>query len=148
MPTPTGKHINIANATYQPLGTGTLLPIVGAKDATLDLAPQVIKESGDADVYMSIVAAVGQDPTITLSSNTAFQLLTVTPGTWGTLTFDVPDAQNGTAAGGGGYAITMTHAVMEKNSRQFGHRKFAGLSLSFSSYAPDGITSPVSIVAL
>ncbi len=144
----TGKHVNVTDVTFQPGGTGSLLPIVGAKSASLDFNPEIITESGDADTYMSIIAAVGNDPTITVESNGAFQLLTVTPGTKGTLTFKIPDSFSGTAAAGGGYSISMTNAFVGKHTKTFSHRKFAGLGLMFRAYAPDGITSPITITAL
>jgi hypothetical protein len=144
----TGFHVNVTDVNFQPGGTGSLLPIDGAKEATLDYGVQVIKESGDADIYMSIAAAVGQDPTIAISSNRAFQLLTVSGGTAGTLTFKVPDSHSGVTTGQGGYQITVTNAVFEKHTKTFGHRRFAGLAVAFSTYSTDGVTSPISIVAL
>jgi hypothetical protein len=144
----TGFHINVTDVNFQPGGTGSLLPIAGAKELSIDYGTEVIEESGDADIYNSIAAAVGQKPTITVNSNRAFQLLTVAPGAKGTLTFKVPDSHSGTSAGGGGYQFTVTNAVFGKHSKQFGHRRFAGLGLGFSPYAPDGVTNPITIVAL
>lgn len=144
----TGYHINVSDVNFQPGGSGTLLPIAGAKELTIDYGTEVIEESGDADIYNSIAAAVGQKPTISLSSNRAFQLLTVAPGTKGTLTFKAPDSHSGTSASGGGYQVTVTNAVFGKHSKTLGHRRFAGLALGFSPFAPDGLTNPISIVAL
>lgn len=148
MPTPTTKHVNVKTVTFQPGGTGTAIALTGIKDATYDQGIMVIKDSADADLFMSVATAVGYDPGVTLTSNSSFQLLTVVGGTRGTLAFDVPDAYNGVTTGGGGYSVTMTNAIMEKWTQTHGHRKYSGLSLGFTSMAPDGITHPVTITAL
>ncbi len=140
-------HINVKTATFQPGGAGAVTTLAGIKSADYDEGISVLKESADGDLFMSIAAAVGLDPKITLQMIRAFQLFATVGGSWGTLELDIPDAYNGMTAAGGGYTITMTHAILEQRSQQHGHRKFSTQTLAFGSYAPDGVTHPVTIAA-
>lgn len=106
------------------------------------LGGQLAKFKGDTDIYPSIVALVGADPSITLGSGDIGTFAGLVPGTSATWTGTINDAK---AATGGAVVINTATAVFETADVQAAHGAFGGVTASWQLWASDGLTPPLAL---
>ena len=103
--------------------------------------------SADGTRFDTAVFSDSETPTISFSVEHPYRLQGVAATERGTLSFVIPDAQNGITAGGGGYTWTVTDTFLNDLPSDLKHRDWATAEITFGMIASDGITHPVSRVA-
>lgn len=130
----TGAQINWSTVTF------ASAPLKRITTGGFGLGGQLLKFKGDTDIYPSIIAMVGQDPTITFGSADVGTFASLVPGTSGTLSGIMVDAK---AQTGGNVVVTGSNAVFETADAQGAHAAWSGVTASWQLYASDGLTPPL-----
>ncbi len=102
---------------------------------------ELIEFSGDNNRYPVVIANNINRPRCSITSGDVATLMSIAPGTSGTITATQNDAMG---AVGGAVNWTMTNAV-HANTDDNGHwGRFATATATFRAYASDGATNPLS----
>lgn len=140
--TASNRFMNWTGVTFAPDG-GTLVPITEVQDIDSNPDVQIVGASGDADVYESAKALARIDPKFVIRTQNLQAVAVLPPGTRGTLTFTHNDFMNGALAG----AMTrvVDNCIIGNNPIRGAHRQVGEGTINVETYAPDGVTSPISI---
>lgn len=120
--------------------SGSPVPLKRITTGGFSLGGQLLKFKGDTDIYPSIIALVGLDPSITFGSADVGTFAGIVPGTAGTLVGTMNDAKAVTL---GGVVVTGSNAVFETADAQGAHAAFSGVTASWQLFASDGLTPPL-----
>lgn len=130
---------------WQPVGftptAGSLSTCTGVTNVTVSAGGNLLKFSGDADRFNTLVVNDFNDPTLTVTTADVNWAFSIAPGTRGALTATHKDAKGAT---GGGITFTLANAVAESPQSGGAHRQIGSASLSFSAESTDGTTNPLS----
>ncbi len=143
---PSKRFINWTNASFTPAG-GTVIPILGITQCTIDRGVTYVMDSADADFYDSLAAAVGAKPKATIATNRPGILDTVPVGVIGVFSIQRNDAINGGAAGGGAVIYSLT-GVFDPATQAGAHHQIGTGGGSFVGVSADGTTNPLSVAVV
>ena len=135
----TKRFMNWTGVTFTPQG-GTTTAITGVTSVKIDSGGSLMKFSGDGDRYSTTVVNDFNDPPITVPSA---DLAAVMAFPVGTFTATHNDAKNGT--GTGAITYTLSNAVVANHPVQGSHRQFGFGDITFTAFALDGVTNPLSV---
>jgi hypothetical protein len=111
---------------------------------TFSQGGELIEFAGDNNRFPVVIANNICRPRCSITSGDVATLMSVTPGTSGTILATQPDALNAT---GGAINWQMTNAVHQNtdDTGRWGH--FATATATFRAYSTDGVTPPLSIAS-
>lgn len=148
----TKRFLNVTGAKFTPKnpdGTdGTPVVFTGVTSASCDPGGSLVKFSGDADRYQTTVVNDFNEPSVTFQSADVGAIGSVATGQEGKVEYKIPDAKNGTAAGGGGLLVTLNPCVVDKRPIQGAHRQYGHGTVSFTGFSADGQTNPLTVTNL
>ncbi len=142
--TPSKRWKNFLTVTWN----ATVLD--GIKSITLDSQIQLLTDMGDNDLFPTFMVQSFQNPVFTLSTTDAMALFaSVGTGTPAVFLFDLPDAKNAIATGGGGYSFTTNNlSLFGSSSRKGDYNQYWTQDLTVNTCSIDGATNPVAVAAL
>ncbi len=143
MPSSTTLYSNWTGVGFRP-GGGPLIPINRVQSVGFDPGSQLIPYSGDGDRYPVGLFNLSNQPSAVVVSNNIGALLSIPPGTVGTLVATLNDARNGALADGGAITFTLDNAVVQNAPTSARHAQIADGSVTFLAFSSDGVTSPFS----
>jgi hypothetical protein len=138
----TKRFMNWTGVTFTPQG-GATTAITGVTSVKIDSGGSLMKFSGDGDRYSTTVVNDFNDPTVTVHSADLAAVMAFPVGTVGTFTATHNDAKNGT--GTGAITYTLNNAVVASHPVQGTHRQFGFGDITFTAFALDGVTNPLSV---
>jgi len=143
----TNRYMNVSSCSFTPSG-GSLTAIKGVQSVSFDEGGGAVKFAGDTDLFPRVHVVNELEPTVTLEIQDAgFGLITITAGQVGSLTFTINDALNGSTASGGAKIFVLSNAVLLPRKVNQAFRQPGVMSLTFGSYASDGVTNPMAVTA-
>jgi hypothetical protein len=98
------------------------------------------KWKGDTDKFPTVIANVNNDPHASFTSGDVGVLMTIVPGTSGTLSAVMNDALGQTS---GNVTFTLNNAVFENGDGQDQHAQFGTATGTWQAYSTDGVTNPL-----
>jgi hypothetical protein len=143
----TNLYINWSGVGFTPTG-GSLAPINKVTSVGLNRDGTPEKFKGDLDKFYRAIAVPTLDRGLTIDTGDVYAATQIPIGTVGTVVATLADAINGTTSSGGGFTVTLSHAVCTGNSSAGDHAKYGTARLTFESFAPDGVTDPMAFATL
>lgn len=141
MPIATGLYINCFAVGFTPVSS-SLQSLTKITQCSFGKGAQNVSFSGDNDRFPTFRANVMQDPFVSFQGGNIGVYLALVAGTYGTVTWTLGDAKNG--SGTGSMVFTLVNAMVDDSGAQAGHAQIASGSLAFVSYSSDGTTNPLS----
>jgi hypothetical protein len=136
----TKKQLNWSSVGFTPTA-GSLIPFTGVQSVKITSGANFIRRSGDADRYPTTIVNDFNEPSMTISADDHIAMLTITPGSRGTVTATHKDAKLAT---GGNIVYSLANAVPGSPDLGGDHRQIGPASIQFWGESADGTTSPLS----
>jgi hypothetical protein len=102
---------------------------------------KLLKFSGDADVFTTIIANVSNEPSASFTTADVGTIMGIAPGSTNTLSATLNDAKGAT---GGAVVFTMINAVFENADTKAAHAQLGSVTGTWQAYSSDGTTNPLS----
>ncbi len=148
----TNTFINFSGVTVTPTpvgGTvGSAVPIDRVTSATPGGAATLEKFRGDADRFARVIAAPEVERTFEIETGDVAAARSLIQGAVYTVFGKLGDALNGITTGGGGISFSLINAVLADVDIKGEHAKYASATLKFEAFSADGVTDPLTVVAL
>lgn len=123
--------------------SGSLVTITGVTQVAMDFGQNLVKFSGDGDLYPTCVVVDLSDPTITVTAADSIAINTICAGVrTGAFTATHKDAK---AATGGAITYALSNARVMTGNNSGAHRQIGSGTISFCGESTDGTTSPLAI---
>jgi hypothetical protein len=132
----TGVQINWASMSF----ASTVINRVTS--ANFGWGGQLIKFSGDTDIFPTVIANAMNDPHASITSGNQQTISGFSPGQTGTLVGTQVDAKQ---VSGGNVTYTLINAVFENSDFSGQHAQFGTATATWQAYSTDGSTPPLSI---
>ena len=136
----TKRQMNWAPVSFTPSG-GTESVASGVTQVQVNTGGSLVKFSGDADRFNTLVVNDGNDPSMAITSADLNWLLSIPPGTRGAVAATHKDAKGAT---GGGMVYALANAIAESPQAGGQHRQIGSGTITFFAESSDGTTNPLS----
>jgi hypothetical protein len=136
----TKRQMNWVPVTFTPT-SGSVVTFSGVTNVSVDAGGSLVKFSGDGDHFPTTIVNDFQDPGITITCADLNALLTVSPGSRGTVAATHKDAKLAT---GGSMVYSLINAIAESPQVGGEHRQIGTGSVTFYAESSDGTTNPLS----
>jgi hypothetical protein len=130
----TGVQLNVTAVSF------ATNPLKRITTLGFGLGGQLLKFKGDTDIFASVIALVGADPSITAGSGDVGTFASIVPGATGAFTATLNDAK---AATGGSVVLNTSNAAFETADVQASHGAWGGVTASWQLFTADGLTPPI-----
>lgn len=122
----------------------------GVKDVAFDRGIQQIRDSADADAYITHSVVGVQDPSFRVTTTEASALLATAAGTRGVFTFTWLESYSQVASAGSGSLTFTTNSLtmLAAHSLQGAHQQLGTAQFTFATCSVDGTTNPVTVTTL
>jgi hypothetical protein len=118
-----------------------LIAITGVQSVKISGGADFIRRSGDADRFPTTIINHFNEPSMAISADDHLALLTITPGSRGTVTATHKDAKLATS---GNIVYSLANATPGSPDLGGGHKQISEASIMFWGESSDGTTSPLS----
>ncbi len=116
-------------------------PITRVTNGSFSQGGKLLKFSGDTDVFTTIIANVGNEPSTSFTTADVGTIMGIAPGSTNTLSATLNDAKGAT---GGAVVFTLINAVFENADTTAAHAQLGSVIGTWQAYSSDGVTSPLS----